>query len=136
MKITSKILAIGILLLYVSFNSVSKFNLEDKIIGKWSISSDKNETGAWKKVEKLNSNRSGMEFKKEGILIVRMNSGSCATPPITYKNYDGIWKKTSDSTLVITHGFWGGKFESNILIKTLDNEKLIFETLTDKIIRK
>ncbi|WP_282081451.1 hypothetical protein [Aquimarina algiphila] len=136
MKITSKIFAIGILLFFVSFNTVSEFNLEDKIIGKWSISPDKNEAGVWKKVQKLNSNESGMEFKKEGVLIVRMNSGSCATPPITYKNYDGIWKKTSDSTLVITHGFWGGKFKRCILIKMLDNEKLMFETLTDKIIRK
>ncbi|WP_108868570.1 hypothetical protein [Aquimarina aquimarini] len=135
MKITSKILTIGILFLFVSFSKVSEFNLENKILGKWSYFSEMNKTGAWKKVKKFELDKSGMEFKKDGILIARTNSGSCATPPITYKNYDGIWKKTSDSTLVITHGFWGSKLESHILIKTLDNEKLMFEILTDKIIK-
>ncbi|WP_299899777.1 hypothetical protein [uncultured Aquimarina sp.] len=135
MKITSGILITGILLLFVSFNKVSEFKLERKILGKWSFFSEMNEKGAWKKVEKLDPNKSGMEFKKDGILIVQMNSGSCATPPISYDNYDGIWKKTSDSTLVISHGFWGGKLESNILIKTLNNKKLVFEILNDKIIK-
>ncbi|MCK8520403.1 hypothetical protein M0D21_02425 [Aquimarina sp. D1M17] len=94
-----------------------------------------NTVAVWENVEQLDKNKDGMEFKKDGILVVRTNSGSCATPPITYKNYNGIWKKTSDSTLVIIHGFWGGKLESNILIKTLNNKELIFEILDDKIIK-
>ena len=135
MKTATKISIIGILLLFMSFNTISKFDLESKLIGKWSYYSNNNESVAWTKVEKLDLTKSGLEFKQKGKLIVRMSSGSCGTPPITYKNYKGTWRKTSDSTLILTHKFWGGTLERSILIKALTDKKLIFESASDKIDR-
>ncbi|EZH75249.1 hypothetical protein ATO12_00290 [Aquimarina atlantica] len=135
MRIITKILVTGILILAGSFNTVSEFDLENKLIGNWSYYSDNNESGVWTKVDKLDLTKSGLEFKEKGELIVRMNSGSCGTPPITYKNYNGTWKKISDSTLVLTHKFWGGVAKRSILIKTLNEKQLIFEALNDEIIR-
>ncbi len=134
MRILQKTLLIGILLIFSSFIGIQ----ENNIVGIWIYypNSNNTEEEVWTKVKQFDLKKGGLEFKQNGELIVRMNAGSCGTPPITYKNHNGTWEKISDSIFILKHEFWGGISESEILIKKLNDHELIFESLENEIIRK
>ena len=69
----------------------------------------------------LKNDAPGFIFRGDGSLTTRRNSGWCGTPPISYTNYKGTWKYTSDTTLWLSTQFWGtsggaGNLEYNFKI--------------------
>ncbi len=133
MRILQKTLLIGFLLVLSSFIRIQ----ENNIIGIWIYYPNSNNTEeVWTKVKQFDLKKGGLEFKQNGELIVRMNAGSCGTPPITYKNHKGTWEKVSDSIFILKHEFWGGISEREVLIKKLNDHELIFDILESEIIRK
>ena len=109
-------------------SSFSSFNLPNekdyKLMAVWVFSDYEDEIIKYVKSESFKKDESGIEFKKNGKLTKRQNVGSCGTPPITYGNYKGSWKYTSDSTLTIKYNYWGGKSEQDWEIIELNSNSL------------
>ncbi len=126
--------AITVLTIITGLNSCQKEdlnNIKDRIIGTWVydaylIDSDCEVYSAKKE---LDQDRHGMIFKPKGKLIIRNIDGWCATPPVTFENYDGTWELLNDSTVHISHDWWGNgsgqpQMESTFQIVRLDEEQL------------
>jgi hypothetical protein len=79
--------------------------------------------------EKLDLSSYGFTIKDDGTFIERKNAGWCATPPISYDNFDGTWEAVSDSLLEITVGYWGGTMTYQIRIVSLDEDNLAIRYL-------
>ena len=60
------------------------------------------------KADKIDEDNYGFEISEDGKFLEHKNSGWCATPPISYADFEGTWKYESDSVLVIDVGYWGG----------------------------
>ncbi len=74
----------------------------------------------------------GYEFKADGTLIRRANSGDCATPPIAYTNYSGSWMQMPDKTLFIETEYWGGSTSFSLEIIKVDETKLIYRQVISR----
>ncbi|MBT3421589.1 MAG: hypothetical protein HN921_12855 [Bacteroidetes bacterium] len=75
---------------------------------------------------KLKNDAYGFTFETNGTFKENKNAGGCGTPPITYKMYDGKWKRTSDSVFTIDTEFWGGEisFELRVISISPDTIKI------------
>ena len=98
------------------------------ILGTW-IEADMDEamyveTHLMKRAEALAEDRYGFILKGDGTFVERKNAGWCATPPISYANFDGEWKAQSDSILKITVGYWGGTMSYEMHIVSLEGDLL------------
>ena len=129
MKAIPFIIAAAILCSFASFTRVHKTN--DPMIGTWVYSDydDADGTISYEKVKSFKEDEPGIEFKASGKLIKRQNVGWCGTPPIQYGNNDGTWKQTSDSTITISYGYWGGTAEEDWQIVRVSDTKLTVKQL-------
>lgn len=132
-----KSLIIFILLSFQSISSSSTDNTLHKtqIIGSWIFFEDvSNDTFfSIKKVKKLDHDKPGIVFKKNGKLIKRQNSGWCGTPPIAYANYDGTWELRKN-TLSLKYSFNNGEMEEEWEIIERKNSILIYKLKNTKTI--
>ena len=64
-------------------------------------------------------------FKENGEFIERKNSGWCATPPISYADFEGSWI-INDSIVEINVDFWGGMAYYKWKIISLDEHHMSF----------
>ena len=94
------------------------------IIGTWVESGYEETIAVMKKAGSLDPEKYGFILKSDGTFTERKNSGWCATPPISYENYDGRWVAVSDSLLEITVGFWGGTMKYFMHVVSVDEEYL------------
>ena len=127
-----KLLPIVIALIALtSFNSDNKITFEKKIIGVWLDENCvlKEDVACFKKVKSFNKELSGIQFKKGGKLVKRQTSGKCATPPISYENYAGTWKKTGSMTLTIKYKYFAGTIEEDWKIVEITDKKIIFKVI-------
>ena len=74
--------------------------------------------------EDLQKDQYGFVLQPGGKFIERKNSGPCATPPISYKNYEGTWEMLSDSLVKIRVGYWGGMMRYDMKIFQLEGDTL------------
>lgn len=107
-----------------------------KIIGTWTYHSYSEEGNTYKRLTALQTDAPGLEFQKDGVLIVRQNAGWCGTPPISYSNYQGTWKSTSDSTLTMTYPYWGGTIKESIQILEMTPHSMNMKVLKTQNIRR
>ena len=131
MKLLKTTLLLGLILILVYSFRLHRLQSDNEkmIIGIWVFHNHENQISAYKKKKKFDNKEGGIEFKENGLLIKRQNSGWCGTPPIDYGNFDGTWESTSDSTLTIRYKYWGGEAEQDLLIKKLTKTELHFKTL-------
>ena len=113
------------LLLAISFVQFAFTYEEKEIIGVWVYHEYTDENSVFVKEKKFDDNKPGIEFKSNGTLSKRQNIGWCGTPPVSYGNYDGTWKKTSDSTLTMRYKYWGGEAEQDLQIISCDTKRLV-----------
>lgn len=50
----------------------------------------------------------GFTIYEDGRFLEHKNGGWCATPPISFADFEGDWIQVSDSILLINVDFWGG----------------------------
>ncbi len=106
----------------------------DMLIGVWAYHAG-NDTLICERISKLPDAGFGFQFKANGIFVERTISGWCATPPISYSNFDGNWT-SKNSIIEITFKYWGGvkymewkvlsvdeKYLKYIILKQEDREK-------------
>jgi hypothetical protein len=125
MKIFKLICIVFILSGFVSDQAPVK--IDDEIIGAWVFSKYEDGLRHYVKKNKLAKDKAGIEFKSDGKFIIRQNVSWCGTPPITYGNYEGVWEKGSDSTLLITYEEHGKKCREEWLVSSFEKEKLVMK---------
>jgi hypothetical protein len=117
----------SLLMFVVVFFSCSRDDLkplyDDPILGIWTYSDYRENTAVFNRSESFSDNHC-YNFKPDGTLIERKNSGWCGTPPINYENYNGTWASVNDTVILINVGFWGGTTSYYLDIETVNAEKL------------
>ncbi len=73
-------------------------------------------------------NQDGFRINADGTFVQRINSGGCATPPISYANYPGSWTLFPDNTLFIESENWRGVISFEIEIVEVDKDKMVYKT--------
>ncbi|MEN8157321.1 MAG: hypothetical protein ABFS10_10230 [Bacteroidota bacterium] len=100
------------------------------IVGTWveeiSVALNAADDGSalYKRADEFDQEKPGFTINEDGTFIERKNAGWCATPPISYDNFEGTWVALSDSLLEITVGYWGGTLLYQMRIISVDQEKL------------
>ena len=95
----------------------------DHLIGSWFNPQYNDSNVTFERSEGLVENEYGFSFNEDDTFIERKNAGWCATPPISYADFDGIWTK-NDSIIEITVEYWGGNAEYTWKIVSIDEATL------------
>lgn len=82
-------------------------NSDNIVAGYWSEPVMVDTLWRYERVNGLNENAYTLALNEDFTVTERKNVGWCGTPPISYGNYEGIWKK-KDSVIQISVGYWGG----------------------------
>ncbi len=96
----------------------------NNIYGTWVMVGYEDSVAILRVSKKLDDNQYGFIFQSFGRFIERKNAGWCGTPPISYANYEGGWKKLSESLLKINVGYWGGTTSYQMEIVSLSSDEL------------
>ena len=99
------------------------------IVGTWIENGYQGDTTLLKRAGDLDELKYGFIIKDDGTFVERKNSGWCATPPISYANFEGTWEAVSDSLLDITVAYWGGMMTYQIRIVSVDAGDLAIKYL-------
>lgn len=97
--------------------------IEDKLLGSWVLSEVNDSIITYNKVNSLYDNSAGFTFNAGQELIVRDIEGWCATPPVTYSNFEGKWS-LSDSLIYIRTVRYDIFSDSQLKIVSLDRNYL------------
>ncbi len=103
---------------------------DDFLIGSWFNPQYNDSIVIYERSNGLVDNDYGFTFNEDHTFIERKNAGWCATPPIYYADFDGIWTR-KDSILEITVGYWGGTAEYWWKILTIDEAILKIERVEE-----
>jgi hypothetical protein len=98
--------------------------MPNNLYGTWVKAGYEENITILRKSGELDDNQYGFIIRRDGKLTERKNSGYCGTPPITYANYEGEWKKLSDSLLEIAVGYWGGTTSYRMEIVSISYDEL------------
>ena len=128
MKLYKSILAVFTVLLLISFSNSNEDISLEKI---WVFDSCDNYSCTYINKKEFDKYRIGYEFKKDGIIKVRQNMGSCGTPPIYYEIVEGKWNMASDSIITIVHSSWKGKTRTELKMLKLTENKLVLKDIKE-----
>jgi len=98
----------------------------NSLIGYWINPQTTDSIVKYSKSPNLVENDYGLAFYSDGTLTERKNSGWCATPPISYSDFEGSWEKT-DSLISILVDYWGGIASYQWKLINIDNNGLIVQ---------
>jgi hypothetical protein len=127
MKIMKNIVPLLLLLfVLIAANRDEKAISKKQLIGIWLFeeNTSSENSASLTKSKKFKEEEPGIQLKKNGKLVKRQNSGKCATPPISYANYEGTWKMTGESTLIVKYEFFDGTIEEDWKIIETNKNKL------------
>lgn len=120
---TKKRICLLLALIAITFTSCDKeiiiIDPDNPVIGNW-IYSDYNDEALFFERSTGFTNDHCYNFKPDGSLTERKNSGSCGTPPISYENFHGTWLKENDTLIGVSVGYWGGTDNYTLDIKFVD----------------
>ncbi|MEM7087011.1 MAG: hypothetical protein AAF489_12555 [Bacteroidota bacterium] len=134
MKFFSYLLILLILPVTGAFNAVES-DKKETLIKKW-VFVDSNDQGIlYKSHAQLKEDKGGMEFMRDGTMVVRQNAGWCGTPPITYANFPGTWTASSKKEVALEYEYWGGTIKSTMTIVKLDKNELLVKFERNELIR-
>lgn len=85
------------------------------LIGCWIKQKSENSIVTYKRAGKLKEKEYGLEFKEDNKYIERRIDGWCATPPVNYKNYKGVWRQKG-SILYISVNNW----DNNVIDRKME----------------
>ena len=99
-------------------------NISFSLYGTWVRAESNENVTILNGSDELNEHEYGFIIYANGEFVERKNSGWCATPPISYANFNGKWKAISENLLEITVGYWGGTTSYLMEIVSLYNNQL------------
>ena len=120
---------ISLAILFVVFTSfqITKSKIPAFLFQKWIYEGYENGNQIYESKLKFEKDKPAIEFKQDGTIQKKQNSGWCGTPPIDYEIVSGSWKSISDSLLEIEYKNWIGQVKDTIQIIALSKSKLILK---------
>jgi hypothetical protein len=131
--------ALGILIFQfsIAFKKNEKLPLKQAVEGIWVRTHYASGTYEFTRSKKLLKQNPGLQFEKAGKMVSRSNASFCGTPPITFRNYDGVYSiNPSDSTLHTIYEFWGGKIDQTFKIKFIGSSEMVLESIERETLDK
>ena len=104
-------------------NNIDTNNL---IIGTWNYAGYLNNVSIYARNLDFSNNHC-YRFNSDGTLVERNISGWCATPPVSYDNYDGTWAIINDKVIQINVEYWGGMRTYRLDINSVNRDSLKIE---------
>lgn len=103
-----------------------KINPDNLLIGVWDFSRSDTDINIFSRSYHF-AQAHCYEFNADGTLTERNYSGWCATPPVSYSDYNGTWSVVNDTLIEITVAYWGGMthYKLNIVSVSVDSLKMI-----------
>ena len=125
-----------IILLIISLAACEKELLEADalgenagIVGTWVETGYQDDVLHLDRRNEFDPSRYGFTIGEDGSFVENKNSGWCATPPISYAEFEVKWEAVSDSLLEITVGYWGGIMTYQMRIVSLAGNDLAIRFL-------
>ncbi|MDW5289627.1 hypothetical protein [Formosa sp. PL04] len=128
MKIINYIAIFSLIVIFSSFQ-ITSLKTSDLLFQKWVYEGYQNGNLLYESQLDFTEDKAGIEFKNNGTLSLKQNSGSCGTPPITYKTISGTWKNISDSILEIEYKNWSGLTKDTLQIVNVSKTKLTLKQI-------
>ncbi|MAL58602.1 MAG: hypothetical protein CMC14_00990 [Flavobacteriaceae bacterium] len=122
---------IAILILSIIFTSfqITESKVSDFLFQKWIYEDYQNGNLIYESKRNFKKDKPGIEFKENGAITRKQNSGWCGTPPIVYETVYGTWKNVSDSLLEIEYKDWSGLRKDTLQIIELTKSKLTLKPI-------
>jgi hypothetical protein len=93
---------------------------------KWVYENYENGNIIYESKRRLNKDRPGIKFKKNGTITRNQNVSWCGN---NYETVSGTWKKISESLIEIEYRNWSGSNKSTLKIVELTKSKLIIKPI-------
>jgi len=103
----------------------------NSLIGNWINPQTTDSMVTYSKSNDLVENDYGITFHSDGTLIERKISGWCATPPISYSDFEGTWEKT-DSLISILVDYWGGIASYQWKMINIEDDRLVIYKIKEE----
>ena len=103
-----------------------KIDPDNLLIGTWDYTGYHNNMSIYTRSLDFSDNHC-YRFNSDGTLVERNISGWCATPPVSYDNYDGTWTILNDTLIQIHVEYWGGMRDYKMGINSVDRDSLKIE---------
>jgi hypothetical protein len=100
-----------------------RINPDNPLIGIWNYSHYEVNASIYNRSQDFEETE-GYRFNSDGSLLIRANSGDCATPPISYANYKGSWSIINDTLIQINTKNWSGSIAYRLDIEQIDSSYL------------
>jgi hypothetical protein len=103
-----------------------KINSDNLLIGVWDYSNSNVDVNVYTRSQSFTENHC-YKFNADGTLIERNLSGGCATPPVSYSDYQGRWTIINDTLIKVNAKYWGGSttYRLDIVSVSIDSLKII-----------
>ena len=88
-----------------------KIDPNNLLIGTWNYAGYHNNTSIYARNLDFSNNHC-YRFSSDGILVERNIAGFCATPPVSYDNYDGTWTILNDTLIQIHVEYFDGSMRT------------------------
>jgi hypothetical protein len=108
-----------------------KIDPNNLLIGTWNYAGYSNNVSIYARSLSFSDNYC-YQFNSDGTLVERSISGWCATPPVSYANYDGTWTVLNDTLIQIQVEYWGGTRDYKLGINSVTRDSLKIEEVTIK----
>jgi hypothetical protein len=100
-----------------------KIDPNNPLIGIWNYSSQETNTLVFTRSQEFSDNYC-YRFNVDGTLIERNISGWCATPPVSYTNYQGNWTMQNDTLINVNVTYYDGKRNYKLAIEEVNANSL------------
>jgi hypothetical protein len=112
----------GLLLFYCTKDKI-KIDPKNLMIGTWDYSGYLDNTSIFTRSEEFINNHC-YRFNPDGSLTERNYAGFCATPPVSYSDYQGSWTILNDTLISVNVGYWGGTMTYKLDIESVNSNTL------------
>lgn len=126
--VTDLLLLFSLILLLPGCTKDEPFAYPESLNGYWVNPVYSGQEITFTRSSAFNTNEYGIYFKKNRKLVERKNSGWCATPPVSYSDFEGTWKQNGNR-LLLHLSYWGGWMDVEWEIVSLDEEFLIIKVI-------
>jgi hypothetical protein len=99
---------------------IDKDNL---LLGVWNYTRADNEVFIYSRAQSF-SQCLGYTFREDGSLVERGLAGFCATPPVSYSDYQGTWTILSRNMVKVDVSNYDGPKSYRMEIRSVDNDSL------------
>jgi len=79
---------------------------DNPLIGTWVQVGYGENSVIYARASRLKNDGPGMVLQADGQVVLRTIAGWCATPPVSYANYEGRWSKSGSLLQTTVHYQW------------------------------